>query len=118
MWRFSILALFPLLLFGQSNSAPGNQSPTPKDVTRGQLDSKNSLPPVSVPRGYALIVGISTYQKIDDASQLQFPETDAEAIYRVLISKEGGAFPADNVHRLIGRDASLANIRHELEEWL
>ena len=71
-----------------------------------------------MPRGYALIVGIAQYQNLDASKQLQFPESDAEAMYRVLISHEGGAFPAENVHFLKGSQATLANIRHELEDWL
>lgn len=70
-----------------------------------------------VPRGYALIIGVAKYES-PAVSALQFSETDAEAVYRVLISSEGGAFPAENVHRLIGKDATLARIRHELEVWL
>ncbi|HEX6165101.1 MAG TPA: tetratricopeptide repeat protein, partial [Vicinamibacterales bacterium] len=49
---------------------------------------------------------------------LRFPESDADAFYRVLINHEGGAFPAENVHFLKGSQATLANIRHELETWL
>jgi tetratricopeptide (TPR) repeat protein len=70
-----------------------------------------------VPRGYAVIVGITHYQSVD-AAGLQFPESDAEAVYRVLISQQGGAFPAENVHKLLGKDATLANMRHEIEDWL
>ncbi|HYU79043.1 MAG TPA: caspase family protein [Vicinamibacterales bacterium] len=72
----------------------------------------------AVPRGYALIVGIARYQNLDASRQLQFPETDAEAMYRVLINHEGGAFPPENVHFLKGNQATLANVRRELEEWL
>jgi tetratricopeptide (TPR) repeat protein len=64
------------------------------------------------------VIGISRYQHLDESRQLRFPESDAEAIYRVLISREGGAFPAENVHLLTGSQATLANIRRELEEWL
>lgn len=71
-----------------------------------------------VPRGYALIVGIARYQNLEEAKQLRFPESDAEAMYRVLINHEGGAFPAENVHFLKGEQATLASIRHELETWL
>ena len=72
----------------------------------------------AVPRGYALIVGIARYQNLDESKQLRFPESDAEAMYRVLINHEGGAFPAENVHFLKGEKATLANIKYELEEWL
>lgn len=71
-----------------------------------------------VPRGYAVIVGVANYKNLDADRQLQFPESDAESMYRVLINHEGGAFPAENVHFLKGADATLANVRRELEEWL
>src|SRR5262249_16441079 len=55
---------------------------------------------------------------LDESRQLRYPESDAESIYRVLISQEGGAFPAENVKVLLGRQATLANIKRELEVWL
>ena len=74
--------------------------------------------PPAVPRGYALVIGISTYKNIPAAQQLTYPESDAERMHRVLISEGGGAFPAENVHVLLGANATLANIRLQLEEWL
>jgi tetratricopeptide (TPR) repeat protein len=81
------------------------------------------LPPAaaakpSIPRSYALVVGIGKYEKLPESGQLQFPERDAESIYSVLISPEGGNFRAENVHRLIGSRATLTNLRKEIEEWL
>jgi Tfp pilus assembly protein PilF len=73
---------------------------------------------VRIPRSYALVVGIANYQNLAAAQQLQFPERDAESIYSILISTEGGNFRAENVHKLVGAKATLAGIRHELEEWL
>lgn len=73
---------------------------------------------VVIPRSYALVVGISEYGKLPPQGQLRFPARDAAAIYSALISPEGGQFPPENVHRLIGRDATLANLRRELEQWL
>ena len=73
---------------------------------------------VGIPRSYALVVGISDYEKLPPRGQLKFPARDAAAVYASLISPEGGQFPAENVHRLIGKQATLANLRKELEEWL
>ena len=119
MLRFFPLLLVPFLLAAQSASRRENQNPVPprdvgvKPAASGEVDLG-----AAVPRGYALIIGISKYQKLDESLNLQFPESDAEAIYRVLISKEGGAFPAENVHFLKGAQATLINIRRELEVWL
>jgi len=60
----------------------------------------------------------SNYRNLDQSRQLLYAESDANAMYRTLISREGGAFPAENVHLLLGRQATLTNIRHELETWL
>jgi len=71
-----------------------------------------------IPRSYALVVGIANYQSLPEKLQLRYPERDAEAMYSILISQEGGNFPAENVRRLIGPRATLANLRRELEQWL
>src|SRR4051812_33691229 len=51
---------------------------------------------LKIPRGYALVIGVSKYQRLADAQQLLFAERDAESIYSVLISPEGGNFRAEN----------------------
>ena len=72
----------------------------------------------AVPRGYAVVIGVAKYEKLAPEDDLTFPESDADAIRQVLISKQGGAFPDANVKLLVGRDATLQNIRAALEEWL
>jgi len=108
--------LLPLLLVIASATL-GAQQQAPRDLV---LAPKNKplQTKTAVPRGYALIVGIANYQYLDESKQLRFPETDADAFYRVLISHEGGAFPSENVHFLKGSQATLANVKRELEVWL
>jgi tetratricopeptide (TPR) repeat protein len=111
----------------------GAQTPTqlppsrPADASAGQTNARDLVlrktnptanPERSVPRGYALVVGIAKYQKLADDKQLQFPESDAESMYRVLISPTGGSFQSENVHFLKGPAATYTNIKRELEEWL
>ena len=72
----------------------------------------------SIPRSYALVVGVADYPKLPPNQQLKFSERDAESIFSILISPEGGSFPFQNVHRLIGAKATLANLKYEIEEWL
>jgi len=91
---------------------------TPRDLILAPARPTPAPVRDGVPRGYAVIVGVAQYQNLDASKQLQFPESDAEAMYRVLIDHAGGAFPAENVHFLKGADATLANVRRELEEWL
>jgi len=100
------------------------QTPPP-DQQQRDLKYESGAPPtkpaptaVAIPRSYALVLGIANYKNLAAKDQLQFSERDAESIYSILISPEGGNFHAENVHKLTGPRATLANMRHELEEWL
>jgi uncharacterized caspase-like protein/tetratricopeptide (TPR) repeat protein len=73
---------------------------------------------VSIPRSYALVIGISRYQNLPPEAQLKYPDRDAAAIYTVLISQQGGQFPPENVHVLKDSDATLKSITDQLENWL
>lgn len=100
------------------------QQQTPPSEAQRDLKVEKDVPlpstknAVNVPRGYALVVGIADYQNLPAKANLRFSERDAEDLFEVLISPEGGNFHVENVHRLIGPKATLANFRHELEEWL
>ena len=72
----------------------------------------------TIPRSYALIVGVGDYKNLPPSAKLQFAERDSEAIYSILISPEGGNFRAENVRKLTGAKATLANMKRELETWL
>ena len=111
-----VLSLAAAAMPLHAQDKPGQQQ-TPRDLI---LAPKNKPLQVktAVPRGYALIVGIARYQHLEESKQLRFPESDAAAMYSVLINHEGGAFPAENVRFLKGDQATLANIRDALENWL
>ncbi len=119
-WRTSSLGL--ALFLGHFAAAQQPADKQQRDL-RVEKDVPPTTPagqaqPVRIPRSYALVVGVAHYQNLPAANQLQFPERDAESIYSILISTEGGNFHAENVHKLIGAKATLAALRHELEEWL
>ncbi len=95
----------------------------PQDQNRDLTFKKDTGKPatevtVKIPRSYALVIGISKYKKLPVAAQVEYPDLEAVSIYTVLISAEGGQFPAENVHKLINENATAANIRKELETWL
>lgn len=127
----SLLAVFAIwggpALLAQA-AAPQAAEPqtaqhTTPDQNRDLVVKKQALPPaeattVQIPRSYALVIGISKYKNLTPDAQLQYPDLDAESVYTVLISREGGQFPPENVHKLIDSQATLENIRHELETWL
>ncbi len=103
-------------------SAPQSTSPQ-QDQNRDLTFKKDTTKlagqaTVKIPRSYALVVGISKYQNLPPEAQLEYPDRDAESVYTVLISAEGGQFPAENVHKLINENATAANIKKELETWL
>ena len=112
--------LFVAGLAAMAQTAPAPPAKQERDLqfeAAKKAPGKAAVAPV-IPRSYALVVGIAQYQNLPAAAQLKFPERDAEAIYSILISPEGGNFKAENVHMLSGPKATLANLRHELEEWL
>ncbi len=111
-----VLAFLAALGAGQAPQQPDNLGGRDLELKRDRERPVVKAP--ALPRGYALVIGIGKYSRLDPAENLRFPESDAEAVYRVLISPQGGAFPAENVHKLIGPQATLAQIRRELEEWL
>ena len=115
--------LLLLLCFLIAGFARGQQ---PAQADSAARDLKLAKPPgaattdapVVIPRSYALVIGVSHYANLPAAAQLHYPDRDAEEIYTTLISPEGGQFPPENVHRLIDSQATLANVRKELEHWL
>ncbi|MCS7027089.1 MAG: tetratricopeptide repeat protein, partial [Bryobacteraceae bacterium] len=116
------------LLVGALQAAPQPSSKSPnQDDAKKARDLKYEVledvdTPVAgkvvLPRSYAVVIGVSQYPKLDSSLQLKFTERDAEAMYSVLISREGGNFPPQNVRKLTGAKATLANIRDAIEVWL
>lgn len=118
--RLVFIVLWSVTLAAQAPTPakPDQSGQKPRDLVLAGRKPDPKKPRTGVPRGYALIVGVAQYQNLDASKQLQFSESDADAMYRVLINREGGSFPAENVKFLKGKDATLANIRRELEVWL
>jgi tetratricopeptide (TPR) repeat protein len=93
----------------------------PKQTRDLKVEADAPTPPPkipTIPRSYAVVVGISRYKNLPDKLQLQFAERDAQSIHSVLISPEGGNFKAENVKVLNGSQASLAAVRREIGTWL
>jgi tetratricopeptide (TPR) repeat protein len=112
-----------LLLLSGAREAGAQQKPAgarERDLNvvseSGEVVTKSG--PVHVPRSYALVVGVAKYPNLPPEKALNYTERDAESIYQILISPRGGNFRAQNVQLLTGDKATLANLRHQLEEWL
>jgi tetratricopeptide (TPR) repeat protein/uncharacterized caspase-like protein len=98
---------------------PGQRDLKIEKIENAPAASVTAVPkPVAIPRSYAVIIGVSNYPKLSADFQLQFAERDAQSIFTILISPEGGSFKTENVHMLTGAKATLAEMRHEIDEWL
>jgi hypothetical protein len=106
-WRIASFLVVGLAALGQTKS---------RDLK--YEENRPAVSPTTIPRGYALIVGVAGYKNLPASAQLEYSERDADSIYSILISPEGGNFRAENVHRLTGAKATLANLKQELELWL
>lgn len=129
--RFAMNRLWPLLACGglaaawaqqpagQPQQPPAGKQVNSRDINIVPLSNGDKLQgPVHVPRGYAVVIGVSKYKNLTEKQNLLFAESDAENVYRTLISKEGGNFEFENVKKLIGPQATVENIRNALEVWL
>ncbi len=67
---------------------------------------------------YALLVGISEYQRLTEEQQLQFAHADAETFEEYLLSPRGGGLPEENIERLTNQEATTAAIRVAIESFL
>jgi tetratricopeptide (TPR) repeat protein len=119
---FAIFSATLLAVAQQPNPTAAPQPAAPRDLEQRGILRPGAAKKVTaqmVPKGYALIIGVTKYPKLSaENNMLQFPERDAEAMHDILIKQEGGNFPPENVHKLIGPQATLENIRRELETWL
>ena len=116
MRRLTILSFAIFSLYGQQSQKKERDLKFEKDP----VVTEQVRPPggKTIPRSYALIVGVGDYKNLPPAAKLAYAERDAEAIYSILISPEGGNFRAENVRKLTGAKATLANMKKELETWL
>ena len=111
-----------LLAFVLAAAAAAQQpaQPQKRDLKVEKIEPEKAPAPKtpSIPRSYAVIVGISRYAHVPEKLQLQFAERDAQSIYTTLISPEGGRFKAENVRVLTGAKATLAALREQIDQWL
>ncbi len=71
--------------------------------------------PNQTPKTWAVIVGVSKYQKLPGGQQLQFADRDA-ALFADAIEKRGVS--AQNVRLLTGAEATAAAIKSAIGNWL
>ena len=113
----SLVCLAGGWLFAQQQPGTANLGERDIRVVRAATPAELERAP-QVPRGYAIVIGVAKYKSLPAEQFLQYSESDAEAVYRTLISREGGNILPENVKKLIGPQATLANIREAIEGWL
>ena len=65
---------------------------------------------------WAVIVGISQYQH--QSWNLKYADRDAEKLYRLLLTENGGNFKEQNIYKLTNEEATTRNIRIALHDFL
>jgi uncharacterized caspase-like protein len=67
---------------------------------------------------YALVIGISRYEKLPQDLWLQYPEADAKAFSDHLASPRGGSVPPDRMLVLTNEHATTASVRNAFRMFL
>jgi tetratricopeptide (TPR) repeat protein len=67
---------------------------------------------------YAMVVGISKYQKLPQELWLQFPRADATSFGQYLTSPNGGRIPAERMMVLTDEQATTAALRNAFQTFL
>jgi tetratricopeptide (TPR) repeat protein len=116
--RSCLLAIAPLALaVAQTPARPTSQPPgQQRDLKLEKID--DTVATKLSGHSYAVVVGVSQYPNLPADKQLQFAERDAQSIYTILISPEGGNFKAENVKVLTGPQATLAAMKSQIDNWL
>ena len=73
-------------------------------------------PAVSIPRTYAVVIGISQYEN-NGIGSLEYAHRDAEIFASFLQSKAGGSVPEENIRVLLNEKATFAAMYTAIE-WL
>src|SRR5690348_18508233 len=105
VWRIASLICLAACAVAQQKGAQAPPQGKSRDL-KYEENNTAPAPTVAVPRGYALIVGIASYKNLASKAQLEFSERDADAMYSILISPEGGNFHAENrsEERRVGKE--------------
>ena len=106
------------MLIQGAQSSPANLDTLGRRTLKLKCLGSVTQEEATVPHRYAILIGISNYQRVNSADQFEFPESDADVLYRVLISQEGGALASENVHLLKCSPATLAVVRFLLDPSL
>src|SRR5262245_57592043 len=118
MYRIFLLSLLlSLIITPAIAQKPNTEEQTSRDfVSVGEtLDQAGTTDKNELPELWGLVVGVSDYKFGDKSgsdihiNNLRYAARDADAIYRFLISENGG-FKKDHVLKLTDQDATRAKV--------
>jgi uncharacterized caspase-like protein len=94
----------------------------PTATVASRLNPPNAPPAMAesiAPIGHrwAVVIGVSEYQD-NRIPGLRYGERDAQTLYQWLTAADGGRFAPDDTKLLLGREATLRNMKEALNEWL
>jgi tetratricopeptide (TPR) repeat protein len=90
------------------------------EISEG-LASAAAAAAAAAPEGgqtYALLIGVSKYQRLPKELWLQFAEADATLFEKHVRSPRGGGLPAENVLKLTDEKATTAALRNGFQTFL
>jgi tetratricopeptide (TPR) repeat protein len=67
---------------------------------------------------YALLIGVSKYQRLPKENWLQFADADATLFEKHVLSPRGGGLPPENVLKLTDEKATTAALRNAFQTFL
>jgi len=91
--------------------------PSPEEIAVTPTSPVKQRKPTQVGRRWAIVIGVGRYGD-HRIPQLRYAIRDAREFYGWLTSADGGRHAPDNTKLLIDKDATAANIRDALFEWL
>ena len=91
---------------------------TPQTTPRRDTQAAAQTPDLAKGKTYALLVGISNYQKLLREQFLHYADRDANTFYEHLQSGKGGSVSADHMVLLLNDQATTAKIRDNIHQFL
>ncbi len=90
----------------------------PQESPSRDRQAATGTPDLRSGKTYALLVGISNYQRLLREQFLHFADRDANTFYEHLQSGKGGSVPEDNVGLLLNDKATTAKLRDNIRQLL
>ncbi|HYP00005.1 MAG TPA: caspase family protein [Pyrinomonadaceae bacterium] len=99
----------------EATDASGNRTQLQVPVRAGTADSAETF----TGKKYALIIGISKYRNnAGGLADLKYADADAQSLHKFLQLPNGGRFSPDNMRLVLNEQATVANIKKLLNDFI